>query len=48
VLREGGVEDLLAYVDGVLLVELWDELVLPGEVRTAWAPLIERAVTSAA
>jgi hypothetical protein len=29
VLREGGPEDILAYVDGALLVDLWDELVLP-------------------
>ncbi|MDQ2708502.1 MAG: hypothetical protein M3Z25_13070 [Actinomycetota bacterium] len=43
VLREGTSEDLLAYVDGVLLVELWDELVLPCGVRALWSPLIEQA-----
>jgi transcriptional regulator with XRE-family HTH domain len=48
VLREGGAEDLLTYVDGVLLVELWDELVLPREVRSAWCALIERATPAAA
>jgi transcriptional regulator with XRE-family HTH domain len=48
VLREGSAEDLLTYVDGVLLVELWDELVLPREVRSAWQPLIERAMPAAA
>lgn len=47
-LREGSADDLLAYVDGVLLVDLWDDLVLPRDIRTAWAPLIERAVTAAA
>lgn len=36
VLREGGPGDILTYVDGALLVDLWDELVLPREVRTAW------------
>lgn len=40
-LREGGEEDLLRYLDGALLVDLWDELVLPRVIRAAWAPLIE-------
>lgn len=43
VLREGSEQDLMRYVDGVLLVELWDELVLPRAVRAAWAQLIERS-----
>ena len=40
VLREGGPQDVLTYIDGVLLVDLWDELVLPHDLRAAWAPLI--------
>jgi transcriptional regulator with XRE-family HTH domain len=40
VLREGGPEDILRYVDGVLLVDLWDDLVLPRDVRAAWAPVV--------
>jgi transcriptional regulator with XRE-family HTH domain len=48
VLREGGDEDVLGYIDGVLLVELWDELVLPRAVRAAWTPLIERVAPVAA
>lgn len=36
VLREGGPVDVLTYVDGALLVDLWDELVLPPAVRAAW------------
>lgn len=48
VLREGAADDVLAYVDGVLLVELWDDLVLPRAVRAAWMPLIERAAPVAA
>lgn len=48
VLREGDAQDVLALVDGVLLVEMWDELVLPRAVRAAWAPLIEREVPVAA
>lgn len=42
VLREGEPADVEQYVDGGLLVDLWDELVLPKEVRNAWAPLVER------
>jgi hypothetical protein len=43
VLREGGPDDVLAYVDGALLLNLWDDLVLPLDVREAWAPIIEGA-----
>jgi hypothetical protein len=40
VLQEGTPADILAYVDGALLVDLWEDLVLPRTVRSAWAPLI--------
>jgi transcriptional regulator with XRE-family HTH domain len=40
VLREGDAQDVLSYIDGALLVDLWDELVLPRDVRTAWESLI--------
>ena len=40
VLREGAEADIIRYVDGALLVDLWDELVLPRAVRAAWSPLI--------
>jgi transcriptional regulator with XRE-family HTH domain len=36
VLREGTAEDLLTYIDGALLVDLWSELVLPNDVRQTW------------
>jgi len=36
VLREGGPNDVLDYVDAALLVDLWDELVLPPAIRAAW------------
>lgn len=36
VLREGRPEDVLTYVDGALLIDLWDELVLPTAIRQAW------------
>lgn len=42
VLREGGSKDVLTYIDGALLVDLWDELVLPRDIRAAWASVIER------
>ncbi|GAA1302110.1 helix-turn-helix transcriptional regulator [Pseudonocardia xinjiangensis] len=48
VLREGGPMDVLTYVDGVLLTELWPDLVLPREVRAAWATVVDRAMTEAA
>lgn len=38
--QEGTPTDILSYVDGALLVDLWEELVLPRSVRSAWAPLI--------
>ena len=41
VLRQGEPEQITAMVDGVLLVDLWPELVLPRPVRRAWAALIE-------
>jgi hypothetical protein len=41
VLREGTADDVLAYVDGALLVDLWPELVLPRDLRAAWSPVID-------
>lgn len=43
VLQEGRPADILAYVDGVLLADLWDDLVLPRPVRSVWSPVIEAA-----
>lgn len=42
-LREGGRADILTYVDGALLVDLWDELVLPASVRSAWSEVVTGA-----
>jgi transcriptional regulator with XRE-family HTH domain len=42
VLREGTEADLLAYVDGALLIDLWHDLVLPVALRVAWEPFIAR------
>lgn len=48
VLREGGPEDILTYIDGVLLIELWDELVLPRDIRATWASVVATAEQAAA
>ncbi|MFI1461309.1 helix-turn-helix transcriptional regulator [Nocardia carnea] len=40
VIREGGPADILAYIDGVLLADIWNELVLPPAVRTAWERVV--------
>ncbi|MGW0227910.1 helix-turn-helix domain-containing protein [Actinopolymorpha singaporensis] len=42
VLREGTADDILTYIDGALLVDLWTDLILPADIRRAWAPLIEQ------
>jgi hypothetical protein len=43
VLREGSPDDIRAYIDGALLVDIWPELVLPRDVRAAWTPIVEAA-----
>jgi hypothetical protein len=48
VLQEGRRADILAYVDGALLVDLWDDLVLPRVVRSAWTPAIRASREMAA
>ena len=44
VLREGRPIDIESIVDGALLVDLWDDLVFPRQLRKAWQPLIDEAV----
>ena len=44
VIREGMPEDILRYVDGALLIDLWPDIVLPREVRAAWQPALDDAV----
>lgn len=44
VLREGRPEDLLQLIDGALLIDLWDDLVLPRDIRSAWQQVIDRAL----
>lgn len=40
VLREGGPDDVMTYLDGALLVDLWGDLVLPAAIRAAWQPVV--------
>ncbi|MBU6214125.1 MAG: helix-turn-helix domain-containing protein [Actinomycetales bacterium] len=47
VLREGGPVDIDAAVDGALLIDVWDDVMLPKEIRVAWSELIERALNPA-
>lgn len=46
VLREGDAKDVLTYIDGALLVDLWNELVLPRDLRAAWEPLFSELVSA--
>jgi hypothetical protein len=48
VLQEGRPADILAYVDGALLADLWGELVLPRAVRSTWSPVIQGSRKAAA
>ena len=48
VLREGTPDDIAGIVDGTLLVDLWDELVIPLRIREAWQPLIDGVLRGSA
>lgn len=45
VLREARPDDVLTHVDGALLTDLWDELVLPCAIRTAWHAVATGEIT---
>ena len=42
VLREGNEDDIRRFIQADELIDLWDELVLPRNVRHAWAVWLER------
>ena len=44
VLNEGQPDDVRRYVDGVLLVDLWPDLILPRSVRAAWSRLVDEVL----
>lgn len=46
VLREGLPADILTYIDGTLLLDLWNDLILPHDIRTAWQPVIDASLTA--
>jgi transcriptional regulator with XRE-family HTH domain len=48
VLQEGRPADILAYVDGALLLDLWPDLILPQSIRSAWAPVIQASRAASA
>lgn len=48
VLREGTPDDMRSFIDGALLVDLWDELVLPRRLRSAWDPVLRNELGAAA
>lgn len=48
VLREGTPADVLTYIDGALLVDLWDNLVLPRDVRAAWSDVVNSTLEDVA
>lgn len=43
ILREGRPTDIEQYVDGALLVDSWEDLVLARSLRAAWQPVIDQA-----
>lgn len=45
VLTKGRADRIVRWVDGALLVDLWDELTLPTRLQRAWTPLIEAAAS---
>jgi transcriptional regulator with XRE-family HTH domain len=45
-LREAEPAELLAYVDGVLLADLWADLAVPRAVRQAWDPFVTAAFSA--
>lgn len=47
VLVEGNEDDIRSFIDGALLVDLWDDLILPHETRSAWQPLVDEILTGA-
>jgi transcriptional regulator with XRE-family HTH domain len=42
-LRNGLPDELMDWIDGALLVDIWDELKLPKPIRRAWQPVLDRA-----
>jgi len=43
-LAEGDPVDISTFVDGTLLIDVWSEMFLPDEIRTAWQPLVDQVL----
>jgi hypothetical protein len=46
VLPEGLPADIELIVDGALLIDVWDEIVVPRAIRSKWQPLIDQVLGS--
>lgn len=44
-LADGSADELASWVDGLFLVELWEQLSLPRTIRGAWQAVIDSAWT---
>lgn len=44
VLREGSGKEIMTYVDGTLLADLWTEIFLPQGIKKAWTPMVEEYI----
>jgi transcriptional regulator with XRE-family HTH domain len=45
VLQEGTGADLRRFVDGALLLDGWADLVIPRDIRAAWQPIVDSALS---
>jgi transcriptional regulator with XRE-family HTH domain len=46
ILAEGEPQDIVQFIDGTLLAEMWEELFLPKEIRAAWQPVLDSVFDS--
>jgi transcriptional regulator with XRE-family HTH domain len=44
-LVKGDARQIMRWVDGALLVDVWEELELPAQIRKAWEPAVQLAST---
>ena len=48
VITEGSPVDICTYIDGALLIDLWNELVLPREIHALWSAVIKHKLNEGA
>jgi hypothetical protein len=44
VLQEGNPGDISSIIDGALLIDLWNEIVISKKIRSEWQPLVDQAL----